>query len=348
MRSAVDVVAAARAETLALMDAHALSLASVMHTDSLKDGRVVAGSRGRINGIDDARDDGIDAAGQSRREEGSTTGGERDEWGGADEGVAMGGAEERRRERKEGGRPGALRLLQLCTGCLRAWVMRHWTCRARAVHVPAHDGRQSGTAVDMGTPRSNRFSQSCMFHTNDKVVCEISPVRFSLRDRIGAARRGCCLRFSAVALQRTGDGPMATTAQMQMDATRYAPRMCIMAQCMMVDTLRADAASESMQFAQELRAVLQEQERWDEWCARVSSRSPCCSNAESAMKAWLWFHRRSVGRLRMVSSTARATDDPTRTAPWSSERLHLVLCALRRSAKQKCKGTSEDWGEKIL
>eukprot|EP00966_Prymnesium_polylepis_P091353 2114348-Prymnesium_polylepis.1 len=105
MRSAVDVVAAARAETLALMDAHALSLAPAMHTDSLKDGRVVAGSRGRVNGIDDARDDGIDAAGQSRREEGSTIGGEGDERGEADEGVAMGGTEERRRERKEDGRP---------------------------------------------------------------------------------------------------------------------------------------------------------------------------------------------------------------------------------------------------
>jgi hypothetical protein len=128
---------------------------------------------------------------------------------------------------------------------------------------------------------------------------------------------------------------------MKQEASRYAPRICRTAQCMMLAILREDASSEDRQLIQELRLLLQDQERWDEWCERITTRMTCCGNAVDAAKAWLWFYRRSVGRVQMVSCSARAADDPTRTAPWSNGRLHLVLCALRRSTLRLCNGKAE-------
>eukprot|EP00966_Prymnesium_polylepis_P313741 7250132-Prymnesium_polylepis.1 len=161
-------------------------------------------------------------------------------------------------------------------------------------------------------------------------------------DRGAAAQRCSRSRCFSVELQPRRNDPTVAMARGQQCATsRYAPRICRMAQCMMMRALREDAASEGRQLLQEFRALLQKHERWDEWCARVCTRSTCCSCAENAVKAWLWFHRRSVGRLQMVSSSPRATDDPTRTVPCSSDRLHLVLCAMRRSATHVCKGVTK-------
>ena len=87
-----------------------------------------------------------------------------------------------------------------------------------------------------------------------------------------------------------------------------------------------------------MRDVLQDQESWDERSRRACRSGLCCNDAETALKSWLWFHRRSCGRLGMVSSLAREHADATRTTAWSSERLHVVLVALRRSAGKECTG----------
>ena len=60
----------------------------------------------------------------------------------------------------------------------------------------------------------------------------------------------------------------------------------------MLAILREDASSEDRQLIQELRLLLQDQERWDEWCERITTRMTCCGNAVDAAKAWLWFYRR--------------------------------------------------------
>eukprot|EP00966_Prymnesium_polylepis_P106398 2464223-Prymnesium_polylepis.1 len=45
------------------------------------------------------------------------------------------------------------------------------------MHEPAAGGRENGALVDTGVCGSSRVPRACMFHTNDKLVCEITPVR---------------------------------------------------------------------------------------------------------------------------------------------------------------------------
>jgi hypothetical protein len=123
-----------------------------------------------------------------------------------------------------------------------------------------------------------------------------------------------------------------------MCGSRYAPRMCRMVQAMFLLDMQSEADANDQTLWRCMHDVLQDQESWDERSRRACRSGPCCNDAETARKSWLWFHRRSCGRLEMVSSLAREHADATRTTAWSSERLHVVLVALRRSAGKKCTG----------
>ena len=106
----------------------------------------------------------------------------------------------------------------------------------------------------------------------------------------------------------------------------------------LLDGVRVD--SRAMGKAQWLimRDLLQQQEHWGEVVARVCGDAPCCNEAATAVFAWLRFHQRSAGRWGMVSDQTRSMADATRTRPWSAERVHVILVALRRSAGNACTG----------
>eukprot|EP00966_Prymnesium_polylepis_P245455 5678678-Prymnesium_polylepis.1 len=108
-----------------------------------------------------------------------------------------------------------------------------------------------------------------------------------------------------------------------------------MVQAMLLLDMQSEADAKGQTLWRSMRDVLQDQESWDERRRRACRGGLCCNDAETALKSWLWFHRRSCGRLEMVSSLAREHADATRTTAGSSEGLHVVLVALRRSAGKK-------------
>ena len=105
-----------------------------------------------------------------------------------------------------------------------------------------------------------------------------------------------------------------------------------------MDGVRRKAKAEGRAQWKVMRDLLQLQEQWSEVVMRTCCVEQCCSDAGVAVLSWLNFHQRSAGRWGMVSRHSRAKADATRTRPWSAERVHVILVALRRSAGNSCTG----------
>ena len=124
------------------------------------------------------------------------------------------------------------------------------------------------------------------------------------------------------------------------EESRYAPRVCRTALARLLLHVDGKARTEHSSLWLACRTVLQEQEEWEELCDMAcEDAEECCCQARVGLKSWLWFHRTACGRAGLVSSHTRRVGDATATPPWSAARIHKVLVALRRSAKNSCDGT---------